>query len=67
MPSFPVYVEANIDRVKSAGCLLNGVIGVQSMQKQAVDSADCSLMEWRQSSQRHAVDSTMISIINIRL
>ena len=46
MHSVP-FVEENIDKVKSAGCLLCLVIGVQSMQKQAVDSADCSLVEWR--------------------
>ena len=44
-----------------------GVVGVQSAQKHVVDSAECSLVEWRQSSQQHALDSTMISIINIRL
>ena len=44
-----------------------GVVGVQSAQKHDVDSADCSLVEWRQCSQRHALDSTMISIINIRV
>ena len=32
MPSFPfLFVEENIDKVKSAGCLLCGVVGVQSL------------------------------------
>ena len=39
MHSVP-FVEENIDKVKSAGCLLCLVIGVQSMQKRAVDSSD---------------------------
>ena len=65
MHSFP-SVEENIDRVKSAGCLLCGVIGVQSMQKQVVDSADCSLVECRQANHQHAVGSTGSSLV-IRL
>ena len=47
MHSFP-FVEENIDKVKSAGCFLCGVIGVQSMQKHVVESAECSLVGWRQ-------------------
>ena len=42
-----------------------GVIGVQSMQKQAVDSGECSLVDWRQSTRQHDVDNMMTHIIGI--
>ena len=41
-----------------------GVIGVQSIQKQAVDSSECSLVDWSQSTQQHAVNSTGSSLVN---
>ena len=43
MLSYPI-LEESIDKVKSAGCLLYGVVGVQSMHKHAVESAECSLV-----------------------
>ena len=43
MLSFPC-VEEKLDRVKSAGCLLCGVVGMQSMQEHVVESAGCSLV-----------------------
>ncbi len=50
MPSFLCFVEEHIDKVKSAGCVLCGVVGVQSMQKHVVEAAQCSLAEWGQAN-----------------
>ena len=42
-------VGEELDRVTSAGRLLCGVVGMQSMQEHVVESAGCSLVGWRQA------------------
>ena len=64
MPSFPFWRREDRES-EVGGMFIMGVIGVQSMQEHVVESAGCSLVDWRQSTQQPAVDNMMTPIISI--